>query len=192
VGQLLWGATQTRICEQSPLKQTKSQEAKERKFMTQEQETAKSPPMTKPLSGIPLPDLDLVPDFERGFWEGTKAHELRLQQCSDCQRFRHLPTPMCPSCHSLKYEWTKVSGRGKVYAHMIVRQPNHPGLQDQVPYNISLIELKEQDGDLRILSNVLNVAPEDIVIDMPVRVAFMAAADDPNVVLPLFVPAEDL
>lgn len=158
--------------------------------MTQVHETAKSSPMTKPLSGIPLPDLDLVPDFERGFWEGTRAHELRIQQCSDCGMFRHLPTPMCPFCHSLNNQWTKVSGRGKVYAHMIVRGPNHPSLQDQVPYNITLVELEEQEGDLRILSNILEIAPEDISIDMPVRVVFMAAADDPNIVLPLFVPAQ--
>ena len=147
--------------------------------------------MTKPLSGIPLPDLSLVPDFERGFWEGTQAHELRSQQCSDCQQFRRLPTPMCPYCHSLNHQWAKVSGRGKVYAHIIVRQPNHPSLRDQVPYNITLVELEEQGGDLRIISNLLNIAPEDISVDMPVRAVFMAAADDPNVVFPLFVPTQD-
>ena len=98
---------------------------------------------------------------------------------------------MCPNCHSLNHQWTKVSGRGKVYAHIIVRQPNHPGLRDQVPYNITLVELEEQDGDLRIISNLLNIAPEDISVDMPVRVVFVASADDPNIVLPLFVPMQD-
>lgn len=156
--------------------------------MTQRQETPKSPPMTKPLSGIPMPDPELVPDFERGFWEGTSQGELRIQRCTDCRRLRHLPTPMCPHCHSLKYEWSKVSGRGKVYAHMTVREPNHPNLRSQVPYNICLIELEEQEGELRLITNVLNVAPEDIHVDMPVRVTFIPAPDNPNVVLPLFVP----
>jgi len=157
--------------------------------MTQPQETTKSKPLTAPLTGIPQPDLEQMPDYERGFWEGTNNHELRLQQCSECKKFRHLPTPMCPYCHSLKYDWTKLSGRGKVYASMIVRQPNHPALRDQVPYNICLVELEEQDGDLRLITNILNVAPEDVYIDMPVQVTFMAPADSPDVLLPLFVPA---
>jgi uncharacterized OB-fold protein len=60
---------------------------------------------------------------------------------------------------------------------------------EQVPYNISLIELEEQEG-LRVCSNVLNIAPEDIYVDMPVQVTFMPTVDDPNVVLPLFVPSD--
>ncbi len=156
--------------------------------MTQQQE--KSNPMTKPLEGIPLPDLERLPDYERGFWEGSSNHELRIQQCSDCKVFRHLPTPMCPHCHSLSYDWTKTSGRGVVYSYVIVRYPVHRALREkeQVPYNTCLIELEEQEG-LRILSNLLNIAPEDIEIDMPVQVTFMPTVDEPDVVLPLFVPA---
>ena len=160
--------------------------------MTQQQQQAtKSKPMTKPLEGLPLPDLENLPDYERGFWEGPRNHELRIQQCSGCKKFRHLPTPMCPYCHSLKYDWAKVSGRGKVYSQVVARHPVHSALREkeQTPYNICLIELEEQEG-LRIISNILNIAPEDIYIDMPVQVTFLATVDDPNVVLPLFVPAQ--
>ncbi len=159
--------------------------------MTQQQEqTIKSRPMAGPLEGIPLPDLDRLPDYERGFWEGSSNRELRIQQCSGCKMFRHLPTPMCPQCHSLDYDWSKVTGRGVVYSFVVVRNPVHAAIRenDQVPYNICLIELEEQEG-LRVCSNVLNIAPEDIYIDMPVQVTFMPAADEPDVVLPLFVPS---
>ncbi len=159
--------------------------------MTQQEEPIiKSRPMAGPLEGIPLPDLDRLPDYERGFWEGSRNRELRIQQCSGCKMFRHLPTPMCPQCHSLDYDWSKVSGRGVVYSFVVVRNPVHTAIRenDQVPYNICLIELEEQEG-LRVCSNVLNIAPEDIYIDMPVQVTFMPAADEPDVVLPLFVPS---
>ena len=159
--------------------------------MTQpEANTPKSRPMSAPLEGLPLPDLELLPDYERGFWEGSRNEELRIQQCSECGLFRHLPMPMCPQCSSLGYEWTKVSGRGVVYSYVIARHPVHPAIheKDQVPYNICMIELEEQEG-LRICSNVLHVAPEDISIDMPVRVAFFPAVDDAELVLPVFVPA---
>ena len=157
----------------------------------QQQEATKSRPMTKPLEGLPLPDIENLPDYERGFWEASRKHELGIQQCSDCKKFRHPPTPMCPYCHALKYDTTGMSGRGKVYSRMIVRHPVHRALREreQVPYNICLIELDEQEG-LRVLSNILNIAPEDIHIDMPVQVTFMPVTDDPDVVLPLFVPAQ--
>ena len=51
-----------------------------------------------------------------------------------------------------------------------------------MPYNVCMIELEEQEG-LRLCSNVLNVAPEDIHVDMPVQVALIPAVDDPDVVL---------
>ena len=158
--------------------------------MTQARDqAARSRPMTAPLEGVPLPDLERVPDYEQGFWEASRNRELRIQQCTDCGLFRHLPTPMCPECSSLDYNWTRVSGRGFVYSFVIVRHPVHPAIheKEQTPYNICMIELAEQDG-LRICSNVLHVAPDDISIDMPVQVAFFPAADDPEVVLPVFIP----
>ena len=160
--------------------------------MTQQQEqTARSRPMTAPLEGIPLPDLERLPDYERGFWEASRNHELQIQQCSDCKIFRHLPTPMCPRCHSLEYGWTRVGGRGVVYSYVIVRHPVHRSIRDkeQVPYNVCLVELEEQEG-LRIASNILYVAPEDIYIDMPVQVTFLPTIDEPDVVLPMFVPLQ--
>ena len=158
--------------------------------MTQPREqSTSSRPMAAPLEGVPLPDLELLPDYERGFWEGTQAGELRIQQCSDCGLFRHLPMPMCPQCSSLDYEWSRVSGRGFVYSFVIARHPVHPAIaeKDQVPYNICMIELEEQEG-LRLCSNVLNVAPEDIHIDMPVHATFIQAADNPEITLPVFLP----
>ena len=161
--------------------------------MTQQREQGTgSPPMTGLLEGVPLPDLERVPDYERGFWEGSRQGELRMQRCVGCGRYRHLPTPMCPECSSLEYDWTKVSGRGFVYSFVIVRHPVHPAIREreQTPYNICMIELEEQEG-LRICSNILQVAPEDISIGMPVRVTFAPAADDPEVVLPVFLPASE-
>ena len=161
--------------------------------MTQQQDPApRSRPMTAPLEGVPLPDLERLPDYEQGFWEGSRNGELRVQRCADCGLFRHLPTPMCPQCSSLAYDWTKVSGRGFVYSYVIVRHPVHPAIaeKEQVPYNVCMIELEEQEG-LRICSNVLKVAPEDIHVDMPVEVTFIPSVDEPEVVLPVFVPARE-
>ena len=156
--------------------------------MTQQVGETKSRPMTGPLKGLPLPNTE-HPDYALGFWEGTRQSELRIQQCADCKKYRHLPSPMCPHCHSLQYQYTKVSGRGTVYSYMIPHHPLHPALRegDQLPYNVALIELEEQSG-LRILSNILQIPAEDICIGMPVEVTFMPTEDDVDVVLPLFIP----
>ena len=155
-----------------------------------QQEEAEFEAMTRPLEGIPLPDLENLPDYERGFWEGTRSHELRIQRCSDCKKYRHPPSPMCPHCHSMNYEWPGTNGQGQVYSLVVVHHPVHRaiGEKEQVPYNICLIELEEQEG-LRIVSNVLDVPQDEISIGMPVEVTFIPTVDDPNVVLPMFVRA---
>ena len=78
---------------------------------------------------------------------------------------------------------------GVVYSFIIVRNPVHAAIREkeQLPYNICVIELVEQEG-LRICSNVINIPPEDIHINMPVKVIFMPTVDEPEVVLPMFIP----
>ena len=62
--------------------------------MTQQQDqNIKSRPMTKPLEGVPLPDLERIPDYERGFWEGSHNQELRIQRCSGSVSYTHLTLP---------------------------------------------------------------------------------------------------
>ena len=158
-------------------------------MMSQDQKKSKSKVMTSPLQGIPLPDIQNLRDYERGFWESTRDQELRIQQCDVCRKFRHIPTPMCPYCNSLRYVWTKVSGKGRVYSFVIAYHPVHPALheKEQTPYNICLIELEEQEG-LRMVSSILSTVPDDIRIGMHVEVTFLATSDDPKVVLPMFVP----
>ena len=157
--------------------------------MSQDQKKLKLKVMTSPLQGVPLPDIQNLKDYERGFWEGTREQELRIQQCAPCKKFRHIPTPMCPYCNSLQYVWTKVSGDGRVYSFVIAYHAVHPALREkeQTPYNICLIELDEQEG-LRMVSNILGTVPDDIFIGMLVEVVFLATVDDPKVVLPMFVP----
>lgn len=156
---------------------------------TPTEQSTKSRAMTAPLAGIPLPDLDQLPDYEQGFWEGAQNRQLCIQRCTECTVYRHLPTPMCPHCHSLDYHWAPMSGRGEVYSLLIVRHAVHPALRerDQIPYNVCVIELEEQAG-LRVGSNVLDIPPEDIYIGMPVEVRFMPAPDEPAVVLAMFAP----
>ncbi len=121
---------------------------------------------------LPVPDEDSAP-----FWEACRRHELVMQRCAHCARFRFTPRPMCPACQSTDCEWVPVSGRGTIYSRVICHPPVLPAFQDRVPYAVVLVELGE-DPALRMLGNVLDCSPEEVEIGMPVRVDFQDLDDD--------------
>jgi uncharacterized OB-fold protein len=57
----------------------------------------------------------------------------------------------------------------------------HPAFQDDVPYAPVVVEMEE---GVRVLSRVVDCAPEELQMDMPVEVTFEAVT--PDVTLPLF------
>ena len=120
--------------------------------------------MTEYKKPLPMPTMDST-----GFWEGCKRHELVIQRCTDCGKYRHYPQPMCPDCHSLSWEWAKVSGKGKIYTYTICHRAFHPGWADEVPYAVVTVGL---DEGVRMASNMVDVDPEELEIGMPVEVVF--------------------
>jgi uncharacterized protein len=114
------------------------------------------------------PDPVYTPDATF-FWEGAARGELLGQRCGDCQRFAHPPRPMCPHCHSLKREIVRLSGRGTVYSWVIPRHPAPLGFSE-APV-VALIELEE---GIRLVSNVVDIAPAALRNGLPVEVSFAA------------------
>lgn len=129
----------------------------------------------------PLPP---VTKLNAPFWEGTKRGELRLQNCTECGHWWFPPSTHCPNCLSRKYEWKAVSGRGKVWSWIVMHQRYFREFEADLPYNIALIELEEGP---RMMSRIAGIANNEIVCDMPVKVAFEEANDQQSV--PYFVPA---
>ena len=121
------------------------------------------------------------------FWTPGEHGELRLQRCTACGRFRHPPLLGCPGCGSPDTEWAPVSGRGTVFSYTIATHPVSPQLADYCPYNVVLVELEEAP-DVRIISNIVDTAPEEIAIGMPVILAWDRVSEE--VSLPRFRRAE--
>lgn len=138
--------------------------------------------MTSPQPPARRPRPKLERDT-RGYWEALRSHRLVVQRCLECRTYRHHPRPMCPSCHSLAFEWAPVSGRGTVYSYAIVTQPLHPYWADRTPYSVVLVELEE---GIRIVSNLVGCPNESIRIGMPVTVVFEDVSDE--ISLPMFEP----
>lgn len=126
----------------------------------------------------PLPPRH--PDSE-AFWDFCRRRELRIQRCSACGTWRHYPRPVCDRCHARAFEWAPVSGRGRVYTWTVAHHAFHPGFAGDLPYAVVTVELEEGP---RMISQVVDVAPEDLRIDMPVEIVFEDVA--PEVTLPKF------
>jgi uncharacterized protein len=128
----------------------------------------------------PLPKLD---DLNRFFWTSGADGRLRFQRCRDCGYWLHPPGVVCPKCLGANIAPEAVSGMGTVAAVTVNYQPWMPGLE--VPYAVAIVELDEQPG-LRLTTNVVGIAPEEVRIGQRVRVEFEAIDD---VHLPQFRPA---
>jgi len=128
---------------------------------------------------IPTPSEDSVP-----YWEATKKHKLKVQKCRDCPSFWFPPAEVCSECTSDAYDWTAVSGKGRVFSFVIYHRAYHPGFKEELPYVVAVIELDEGP---RMLSNVIGCKPEEVRCDMPVEVVFEDITDE--VTLPKFRPA---
>jgi uncharacterized OB-fold protein len=142
--------------------------------------------MSESSTYLPAGIVDLRPDeVSEGFWESCARRQLSIQQCDHCQTFRHLPTPTCPKCHSFDFHYEPVSGKGTIYSYTIAHHPVHPALEGALPYNVVLVTL--DDAPVRLISNLIGAADEEIKIGMPVEVAW--EEPKPGVVIPRFRPS---
>lgn len=128
--------------------------------------------------------LPLVTPENEHFWRGGEHGELRFLHCRPCSRFVHPPAPVCPECLEKGLVVASVSGRARVVTFTTNHQPWIPGFDP--PYTVAIVELEEQPG-LRLTTNIVGCDPEDVRIDMLVRVVF---EERDAVWIPLFEPAE--
>ena len=119
------------------------------------------------------------------FWDGLKRHELRIQQCQDCNQHYFYPRVLCPHCHSTNVEWTTVSGKATVETFVINHRPPR-GFEDDTPLVIAVVTLDEGP---RMMTNLVNMepSPEQIQADMAVEIVYDDVTDE--VTLPKFQPA---
>jgi len=127
---------------------------------------------------LPVPNVESKP-----FWEGCKAHELLLQTCDKCGHTQLYPRSLCRQCHGDSLSWKQSSGKGTVYSFTTVRRAPSQAFIADVPYIIAIVEV---EGGVRMMTNLVGCTPEQVEMDMPVRVVFEDVSDD--ITLPKFEP----
>lgn len=122
----------------------------------------------------PVPDRD-----DEFFWDGVAQGKLLLRRCASCGTIHHPPIPMCGDCNALEWELFEPEGRGIVYSWIMSRHPTEP---DAEPRIVALVELTE---GVRVVSNLVDIAVDEVRNEMPVELCFRTYGD---VTLPQFRP----
>ncbi|CAG9243617.1 Acyl dehydratase [Paraburkholderia unamae] len=103
------------------------------------------------------------------FWDGLKAHTVRIQQCESCAHWIFFPRAHCPSCASARLAWRDVSGEGTLYTYTIARVPTLPEFTDEMPQLLAVVALDEGP---HVNTTLVGVKESEIAIGMRVRPVF--------------------
>jgi len=118
----------------------------------------------------PLPEID---EESKPFWDAVKKRKLMIQRCKICGKYTPTHYPIggagCPEHGEVSMDWTEASGKGTLFTFVVFQRAFHPAVEDEVPYNVSVIELDE--GPL-VMSNVVECNNEDLKIGMSVETVY--------------------
>jgi uncharacterized protein len=132
------------------------------------------------------PAFRLLPDVtmeSSAFWTGGAQGELLIYKCHSCHHWFHPPVGACFRCRSRDVGPEPVSGRATVAAFTVNHHQWFEGFPP--PYVIAIVEL-EEEPDVRLTTNIVECAIEDVHVGMRVDVLFEERED---VWLPIFRPA---
>ena len=126
--------------------------------------------------------LHMLAQANRVYWTSGAHGRLSLLRSRSTGRWVHPFWNVSEDDPDLAPE--PVSGKGRVFTYTINEHVYNPRVPP--PTIIAIVQLDEQD-DLRIVTNIVNCAPGDVEIGMPVSVLFEQHGD---LFVPVFQPAD--
>jgi len=103
------------------------------------------------------------------FWEGLKAHQVRIQQCNDCSHWIFFPRAHCSACASSNLRWRDISGSGTVYTYTVARVPTLPEFSDEMPQKLAVVQLDEGP---HLNTTLVGIDESELRVGMRVRPVF--------------------
>ncbi|RLI24243.1 MAG: transcriptional regulator [Candidatus Hecatellales archaeon] len=104
------------------------------------------------------------------YWRESKyRYRLIGSRCTKCGAIHFPRRLVCNRCGSRELEEYKLSEKGKLLAYTVIRESPPKGYESQVPYIIGLVELEE---GVKILTQIVDVFPEEVRAGMPVEMVF--------------------
>lgn len=110
------------------------------------------------------------------FWrEIPNRYNLIGTRCNGCNTVFFPPRYLCPNCRRTgKLEPYKLEGRGKIYSCTVVHFAAK-GFEDQVPYVLAIVELKEGP---RLTAQITDCNPDEVKIGDEVEIVFRRMGED--------------
>ncbi len=116
------------------------------------------------------------------FWDATKEGKFLIQRCTSCKEYTWTPQMACRYCLTETLVWSEASGVGSIYTFVIIHKAAIPAFS--APYVLAVVDLAEGPQFFTCLTEV---DPSEVVIGMPVEVAFV---DVGPLALPYFRPSQ--
>jgi uncharacterized OB-fold protein len=113
--------------------------------------------------GRPIPSPAVTLETQ-AFWDAAKDGRFLVPRCNACGEAFWYPRARCPMCHSTDVALEESPGTGEVYTFSIMRR------SPTGPYAIGYVTLDEGP---RMMTNFVDMAPDDLKIGMRVRVKFV-------------------
>jgi uncharacterized OB-fold protein len=126
---------------------------------------------------MPVADAQTQP-----FFDAAERGVLMLRKCGDCSAWLAADAKFCSECLSESIDWAESSGKGKIFTFGIVHQ-QVPGWENDTPFNVTVVQL---DEGVRMTTNMVGCANEDLQVGMPVAVTFVDAGN--GSMIPKFQP----
>ena len=108
------------------------------------------------------------------YWRNeVPRYRLQGEECTQCGAKYFPARPVC-KCGSTEFKSYKLAEKGEIVTWTVIG--NAPiGFQKYVPYVVALIEL--EDG-CKLLSQVVDISPEDITAGLKVEAVFRKIKED--------------
>jgi len=109
------------------------------------------------------------------YWREIRyRYRLIGERCADCGALFFPRRGACPQCGSKNLEECKLSERGTVASWTVIRNPP----RDYGKYSPYVVALVELDDGVRVLSQVVDVEPDEMKTGMRVEATFRRVKED--------------
>ncbi len=117
-----------------------------------------------------------------GFWEGTKAGEIRLPFCGTCQEYHWYPLRRCPFCGNRGWEWKAVGTNATLFSWAVISRALAKVYEDRLGDIVALV-VPAAAPRVRLVTNIIDVPANDLVIGMELVAEFVRLGD---IAIPVF------
>jgi uncharacterized protein len=110
-------------------------------------------------------------------WDALRAHETKVQRCTDCGTRQWYPRDMCSACASFALAWEAVEPRGVVRTFTVQHHPTGSKFDADIPFAVAVVQLDDAP-EINLVGRIVDADPADVHIGAAVRGRYLDATDE--------------